>query len=165
MPTSFGRRPNSIDAFSFGSSRSMTFSPVTSTGPLTIGVTRSAGQFPLFVICMSTRVQWFAWSPGFDVSRKRRGWRSFRICSTGAFALRQVRLGIAGIEALALRDLDVVDQGRELDLDLLARNLALLALEGFVQAELDLPHAFVLAFVERLFRFAQQQFRLVRVRA
>ena len=81
------------------------------------------------------------------------------------FDLRQVRFGLARIEALALRDLDVVDQGRELDLDLLAGNLALLALEGFVQAELDLPHAFVLAFVERLFRFAQQQFRLARVRA
>src|SRR5207253_5359567 len=56
----------------FGSSRSMTFSPVTSTGPLTIGVTCSAGQFPLFVICMSTRVQWFAWSPAFDRSEERR---------------------------------------------------------------------------------------------
>src|SRR5207249_4899396 len=81
------------------------------------------------------------------------------------FDLRQVRFGLARIEALALRDLDVVDQGRELDLDLLAGNLALLALEGLVQAELDLPHAFVLAFLERLFRFAQQQFRLARVRA
>src|SRR5207247_5751803 len=59
--------------------------------------------------------------------------------------LRQVRLRLAGVEALALRDLDVVDQGGELDLHLLAGDLALRAFQGFVQAELDLPHAFVLA--------------------
>ena len=79
--------------------------------------------------------------------------------------LRQVRLRLAGVEALALRDLDVVDQGGELDLHLLASDLALRAFQGFVQAELDLPHAFVLALVERFLRLPKEELRLVRVRA
>src|SRR2546426_3833661 len=79
--------------------------------------------------------------------------------------LRKVRLRLADVQVLALRDRDVVDQGRELDLDLLGGDLALLPFEGFVEALLDLPDALVLAFAVRFFRLPQEELRLARVRA
>src|SRR5207244_3640741 len=79
--------------------------------------------------------------------------------------LREVRLRLPDIQVLALRDRDVVDQGRELDLDFLRGDLALLPFEGFVEALMDLPDALVLAFVVRLFRFPQKELRLARVGA
>src|SRR6266566_1670326 len=64
-----------------------------------------------------------------------------------ALDLREVRLRLPDIQVLALPDRDVVDQGRELDLDFLRGDLALLPFEGFVEALMDLPDALVLAFV------------------
>src|SRR5881296_2295568 len=82
-----------------------------------------------------------------------------------ALDLREVRLRLPDIQVLALRDRDVVDQGRELDLEFLRGDLALLPFEGFVEALMDLPDALVLAFVVRLFRFPQKELRLARVGA
>src|SRR3989442_1308479 len=63
-----------------------------------------------------------------------------------ALDLREVRLRLPDIQVLALRDRDIVDQGRALDLDLLRGDLALLPFVGFVEALLDLPDALVDAF-------------------
>src|SRR2546425_4739743 len=82
-----------------------------------------------------------------------------------ALDLREVRLRLPDIQVLALRDRDIVDQGRELDLDLLRGDLALLPFEGLVEALLDLPDALVLAFVVRLFRLPEEELGLARVRA
>src|SRR2546425_6067490 len=82
-----------------------------------------------------------------------------------ALDLREVRLRLPDIQVLALRDRDIVDQGRELDLDLLRGDLALLPFEGFVEALLDLPDALVLAFAVRFFRLPQEELRLAGVRA
>src|SRR5437899_11579812 len=56
-----------------GSIFSTVRSPTTSTGPVTMGVTCSAGQFPLFVMFISKRFQRFACNPAFVVSRNSRG--------------------------------------------------------------------------------------------
>src|SRR3989442_3173882 len=79
--------------------------------------------------------------------------------------LREVRLRLPDVQVLALRDRDVVYQGRELDLDFLRGDLALLPFEGLVEALLDFPDALVLAFVVRLFRLPEEELCLARVRA
>src|SRR2546426_2168123 len=79
--------------------------------------------------------------------------------------LREVRLRLPDVQVLALRDRDVVYQGRELVLDFLRGDLALLPFEGLVEALLDFPDALVLAFVVRLFRLPEEELCLARVRA
>ena len=78
---------------------------------------------------------------------------------------REVRVRLAHVEVLGLRDLDVVDQARKLDLHLLRCELALRALEGVVESLLDLPHALVLAFAHRFLRLLEEELGLVRVRS
>src|SRR2546425_2853115 len=82
-----------------------------------------------------------------------------------ALDLREVRLRLPDVQVLALRDRDVVDQGRELDFDLLRGDLAFLPFEGFVEALVNLPDALVLAFAVRFLRFPEEELRLARIRA
>src|SRR5207245_6148073 len=81
-----------------------------------------------------------------------------------ALDLREVRLRLPDVQVLTLRDRDVVDQRRQLDLHLLRGDLALLPFEGLVEALLDLPDALVLAFVVGFFCLRQEELGLARVR-